>query len=128
MAARFGLREPRVIVAGFSLGAIYASHWIADNPRRFAATVLVEGGYNGWTAGRIRHFVRGCGGPVLAVCGQTVCRNAVKLAEPAFAAAGGTLWLSYEAHAGHTYGGPLSLAVRARWPELLSAALAPCAG
>lgn len=110
-----------MIFTGFSLGAILGARLIQDADLDFNAAVLVEGGYQGWTAAKARALqprVR----QLLFGCGQSECRNSFKYQlGPLFERAGLPARLVADVKAGHTYDEPLASLVAAEWPALLEA-------
>lgn len=106
------------LLLAFSLGAIYAAREIVEHPRAYSAVALIEGGYEGWTVGRVRRFAEGGGKRVLFACAQTVCRNAARAALPLFAKQGAEARLGYAPGAGHTYGGEVAEVVAQHWEWL----------
>lgn len=61
------------LLAGFSLGAIYAARFAVASPRRFPRLYLVEGSHKVWTARNLRRFARGGGKWVVFGCGRKGC-------------------------------------------------------
>lgn len=96
-----------VVYTGFSLGAIQGAKIGARNPQRYPRLILVEGGYDRWTADSAKAFAK-AGKRVLFVCGQKGCQitaaQSVKLLEKA-GAQGRTLLAD---GIGHSYGGPMN--------------------
>lgn len=96
-----------VVYTGFSLGAIQGAKIAARNPERYPRLVLVEGGYDRWTAESAKAFAK-AGKRVLFVCGQKGCQltaaQSVKLLERA-GAQGRTLLAD---GMGHSYGGAMN--------------------
>jgi predicted esterase len=110
-------RSPTVFT-GFSLGAILGARLIEDRELDIGAAVLIEGGYQGWTAAkakslqpRLRHL--------LFACGQTACRNAYRYQLQAlFQRAGIPSTLVADVKAGHTYDEPLASLIANEWEAL----------
>lgn len=78
LAALVALHGERVdpatpLLAGFSLGAIYAARFAAAQPARFPRLYLVEGSHPVWTAKNLRRFATGGGRWVLFGCGRRGC-------------------------------------------------------
>jgi poly(3-hydroxybutyrate) depolymerase len=115
------VRAGRVVFTGFSLGAILGAGLIQAPELDVGAAVLVEGGYRGWTLGkvkalapRVRH--------VLFACGQTDCRNAYRYElGPLFERAALSSSVVADVKAGHTYDDPLAALVQGEWARILSA-------
>lgn len=63
----------RPLLAGFSLGAIYAARFAVAQPARFPRLYLVEGSQRVWTAKNVRRFARGGGQRVVFGCGRKGC-------------------------------------------------------
>jgi predicted esterase len=109
-----------MIFTGFSLGAILGARLIQDPELDFGAAVLIEGGYQGWTAGkakalqpRLRRLLFGCG--------QSECRNAFKYQlGPLFERSGLSASMVADVKAGHTYDDPVASLVAAEWSGLLA--------
>lgn len=118
---RFGkyVDDGPLVFTGFSLGAILGKHFLLQHAKRFPRAVLIEGGYEGWSAGMAKRYREGGGERVLFACGQYACRHAAssvaKLMErqelSARVADGGNI--------GHTYDGRVARAISAEWSWLL---------
>jgi predicted esterase len=105
----------RLVLIGFSLGAILGARMLADPELAIESAVLIEGGYEGWTkAAAERAADAGLGG-VLFACGQTACRNAVRRVSPLLERAGIVPVVVEDLKAGHDYSGSLADQVRARF-------------
>jgi dienelactone hydrolase len=110
-----------IVFTGFSLGAILGASLIGDPELGVGAAVLVEGGYDGWTASKAKALaprVR----RLLFACGQTACRNAYRyrLAK-LFERAGLPSAVVADVKAGHTYDEPVAALVQVEWPAMLGA-------
>lgn len=116
---------------GFSLGAIYGVHALgADEKKRaaygageeppFAYAVLIEGGYQGWYAGRAKQFRADGARGVVFGCGQFACRakaqGLVKLLERADL----RVRVAFGGNVGHTYDGSVAAAVAEQLPAVLA--------
>lgn len=113
------VRPGPVVFTGFSLGAILGASLIADPALDVGAAVLVEGGYQGWTAAKAKALkprVR----RLLFACGQTDCRNAYRYQLASlFARAGLSSSVVADVKAGHTYDDPVAALVQGEWQALL---------
>lgn len=121
LEARHPGRQARgpVLLAGFSLGAIYAARFAVADPKKYPRLYLVEGSHRVWTAANIRRFGRGGGKAVLFGCGQKWCgarsrrickalrRHGVRCAEITVAGLG------------HGYGRPLTTLARPLFTEMI---------
>jgi pimeloyl-ACP methyl ester carboxylesterase len=65
--------EGPLLLAGFSLGAIYSARFAVARPKRFPLLYLVEGSHKVWTPKAIRRFAKGGGQGVLFGCGRKGC-------------------------------------------------------
>jgi pimeloyl-ACP methyl ester carboxylesterase len=65
--------DTRPLLAGFSLGAIYAARFGVARPDRFPRLYLVEGSHKVWTPRNTRRFARGGGKGVVFGCGRRGC-------------------------------------------------------
>lgn len=110
-----------VIFTGFSLGAILGARLIQDPELDIGAAVLTEGGYQGWTAAKVKGLkprVR----RVLFACGQSECRNAYRYQlEGLFQRGELPAAVVADVKAGHTYDDPLAALIASEWPALLGA-------
>lgn len=127
---RFGayLESGATVLVAFSLGAIYASHFVIEHADDFPRLVLIEGGFNGWSRWQVAQFAKHGGERVLIACAQTACRNAAKAAQPAFEKGGVDYRFTYAAGAGHTYDGEVARQVAEQWNWLTGPRAAPDAG
>jgi predicted esterase len=108
-----------MIFTGFSLGAILGARLIQDPELDFGAAVLIEGGYQGWTAAKARALKPRLR-QLLFGCGQSECRNSFKYQlGPMFEKAGLPARAVADVKAGHTYDEPLASLIAAEWPALL---------
>lgn len=110
------------VFTGFSLGAIYGVHILgADEKKRaaygagdeppFSHAVLIEGGYQGWHAGRAKQFRADGGQGVLFGCGQYACRAKSQSVAKLLQRAGLTANVGFGGNVGHTYDGRVAESV-----------------
>ncbi|HYQ18851.1 MAG TPA: hypothetical protein VEQ58_23910 [Polyangiaceae bacterium] len=112
-----------LVFTGFSLGAILGARLIHDQELNVGAAVLVEGGYQGWTASKARSLQPSLRG-LLFACGQTECRNAYRYQlEGLLSRAALPASMVADTKAGHTYDEPVAALVQAEWPRLLQTIL-----
>jgi len=62
-----------LLLAGFSLGAVYAARYAAARPERFPRLYLVEGSHKEWRPEAVRRFATKGGRAVLFGCGRKGC-------------------------------------------------------
>ena len=104
--------EPGVY-AGFSQGATMGALMVIDHGRDFRALVLVEGGFNEWTAKRARRFRETGGDSVALICGGSGCAARAQTSAGILERAGLRARVEHAEGAGHTFLG--SVAERAAW-------------
>lgn len=119
---RFGERvEPQVhILAGFSLGAIYASHFAAADPSRYSRVYIVEGGHKVWTKSNIAKFARLGGRGIILGCGNRGCGRWSKKLCRQFSAVNVPCAEATAPALGHSYTDPLPSLIRPHWRKLFS--------
>lgn len=100
-----------IAYAGFSLGAIFGPAAIARLPRPAELAVMVEGSAAQWTRGAIDTFRRRGGRKILFACGQRGCVVAARAVTPQLQRAGIDARVVYAAGAGHSYNGPVAVAI-----------------
>ncbi|HEX2870185.1 MAG TPA: hypothetical protein VHP33_02990 [Polyangiaceae bacterium] len=109
-----------VVFTGFSLGAILGARLLQDPELDIGAAVLIEGGYAGWSAAKVKALKPRLG-RVLFGCGQSECRNAYRYQlERLFTAAGVPASMVADVKAGHTYDDPVAALVQAEWPAVVA--------
>lgn len=111
--------EGEVLYTGFSLGAIMGVVIASRRPSLYPRLVLVEGGFDRWTAGRARAFADGGGRKVLFVCGQKGCELAARGAAKLLERRGVATRVELVPRQGHSYGGPMNEPIRQAWDWLL---------
>ena len=121
LKARFGDRvdTTTIVYTGFSLGAILGVKIAARRPELYPRLVLVEGGFEEWTAARARAFVAGGGKRVLFLCGQRPCQVTAQHLERELGKLGVAVRVATSPGLGHTYGGPMTELARAELPWLV---------
>lgn len=118
------------VFTGFSLGAIYGVHILgADAGKRatygagdeppFSHAVLVEGGDQGWYAGRVKQFRADGGKGVLFACGQHACRAKSQSVVKRLQRAGLSADVGFLGNVGHTYDGRVAESIAQALPALL---------
>ncbi len=116
---------------GFSLGAIYGVHVLGADAKKRAAfgagqeppfkyAVLIEGGYQGWYAGRAKQFRADGAVGVLFGCGQYACRSKSQGLLKLLARADLRASVAFGGNVGHTYDGKVAAAVAEQLPALLA--------
>ncbi len=110
-------RERPVLVA-FSLGAILGARLLGSPKFDFARAVLIEGGYESWSAARARAL--GPGARLLFACGQAGCMASAGNAAKITARAGVETRVVSGGTAGHTYGDAVARAVGQEWEWLVA--------
>jgi dienelactone hydrolase len=109
-----------VVFTGFSLGAILGARLLQDPELDVGAAVLIEGGYAGWSAAKVKALKPRLG-RLLFACGQSECRNAYRYQlERLFAAQGVPASMVADVKAGHTYDDPVAALVQAEWPAVVA--------
>lgn len=115
------VQEGPIVFTGFSLGAILGVALIQDQELNVGSAVLVEGGYRGWTAAKVRGMKPRLR-RVLFACGQTDCRNAYRYQLAGlFERAGIASSVVADVKAGHTYDEPVAGLIQAEWPSIVEA-------
>ena len=110
----------RVLVSGFSLGAIHLKRIVWDDPTAYTHVLFVEGGHEGWGERRARRHARAGGARLLFVCGQTVCRNGATQAVSLVGLFGGRAAVRFDGSVGHRYSGPVADLISDAVPWFLS--------
>lgn len=109
-----------VVFTGFSLGAILGARLLQDPELGIGAAVLIEGGYAGWSAAKVK-ALKPRFGRLLFACGQTECRNAYRYQlERLFTAQEVSASMVADVKAGHTYDDPVAALVQAEWPAIVA--------
>jgi pimeloyl-ACP methyl ester carboxylesterase len=104
-----------VVLAGFSLGAIYSLELLTEEPRFFSRAVLVEGGADSWTSSRATLFARRGGERLLFVCGQPECRRVAERAAAWTHRAGAESRVLYPGRLGHVLDAKMARAIRSKF-------------
>jgi pimeloyl-ACP methyl ester carboxylesterase len=110
------------LLAGFSLGAIYASRFAVAQPGRYPRLYLVEGAHRVWTPKNIRRFARGGGKAVLFGCGRRGCRAQSRRICRALNRAGVWCGEVTSPGLGHSYTAPLTRLALSLWERLVAGA------
>ena len=108
-----------VVLAGFSLGAIYAARFAVAAPGTFPWLYLVEGSHKVWTPANIRRFARGGGKAVLFGCGQKWCGRATRRICKGLRSRGVRCAEITVPGLGHSYGRPLTIRARPWFAEMM---------
>jgi dienelactone hydrolase len=109
-----------VVFTGFSLGAILGARLLQDPELDVGAAVLIEGGYAGWSAAKVKALKPRLR-RILFGCGQSECRNAYRYQlERLFTAQGVSAAVVADVKAGHTYDDPVAALVQAEWPAIMA--------
>lgn len=106
---------PRVFL-GFSLGAGYGAQLVQGQPDVYPRAVFIEGGVSAWSVSAAKRFVKGGGERLILACGQAGCLTQVNRLGPELTRAGLATEVGGNAHAGHTYDGPVAQAIADKWP------------
>lgn len=114
-----------VVLAGFSLGAIYAARFAVAEPKKYPRLYLVEGSHKVWTAANIRRFGRGGGEAVLFGCGQKWCGAASRRICKALRRHGVQCAEITVPRLGHSYGRPLTTLARPLFSKMILGARRP---
>lgn len=104
-----------VVLAGFSLGAIYGVDLLIEEPSFFSRAVLIEGGADRWTSTQATLFARRGGERMLFVCGQPQCRAVAERAKGWTHRAGAEARLLYPGPLGHVLDGKMARAIQAEF-------------
>jgi pimeloyl-ACP methyl ester carboxylesterase len=104
-----------VVLAGFSLGAVYALELAKEEPSFFSRVVLIEGGASGWTSALATLFARRGGQRVVFVCGQDTCRTQAERAKLWTERAGADAELIVPGAFGHVWDGRMAAGVKKKW-------------
>ncbi len=108
-----------VVLAGFSLGAIYAARFAVAAPKTFPRLYLVEGSHKVWTKANIKRFGRGGGQAVLFGCGQKWCGRATRRICKALRRHGVRCAELTVPGLGHSYGRPLTTRARPLFQRMI---------
>jgi predicted esterase len=117
LRARFGpwIDPGPMIYTGFSLGAIMGVAIASrrNGPERYPRMILVEGGFDRWTAANVKAFVAPGGARrILFACGQAGCAQAAKRAAAQLEKAGVATRVVHGKGVGHSYDGPVAEEVK----------------
>ncbi|MBN1605169.1 MAG: hypothetical protein JW940_00975 [Polyangiaceae bacterium] len=104
-----------VVLAGFSLGAIYALELAKEEPSFFSRVVLIEGGASGWTSAQATLFAQRGGQRLVFVCGQDACRIQAERAKLWTERAGADAELIVPGPFGHVWDGRMAKGVKEKW-------------
>jgi predicted esterase len=94
-----------LMYVGFSRGAFLSVAIIATEPSRFPRAILIEGGQDAWTPGRISYFAAAGGSRILFACGTDVCHGEGNRIATMLKDARVDTRVVYGADAGHAYTG-----------------------
>lgn len=113
LEARHGAYVDRgaIAYAGFSLGAIYGPGVLRRLPRSTELAVMVEGSASQWNRDAIASFRQRGGRRLLFACGQRGCVVDARELLPRLRGAGIDARVVYAAGAGHSYSGPVAIAI-----------------
>lgn len=107
------------VFAGFSLGSLLGVHLLAERGELFPRAILIEGGWDRWTAEHLRAYRDKGGERVLFACGETVCPREAKGAATRLAASGIETDVVVGKGEGHRYGGRVGDAIASSFDWLV---------
>lgn len=90
---------------GYSQGATMGALMLTGHGDIFNRLLLIEGGTEGWTSSRSRHFAAAGGKRVLFACGTRSCSQDAESAAEVMRAVGLDVRVRFAEGAGHSYGG-----------------------
>jgi hypothetical protein len=102
----------RAVYAGFSQGAIMGVPILSRNAAKFPRAVLIEGGYDRWSADFVRLYSKGGGDRVLFACGQPLCARAAERSAKALGKGDVEALVVHGEGEGHSYFGKVADQVR----------------
>lgn len=108
------------VYAGFSQGAIMGAPMVIPSAKRFRRLVLIEGGYEYWSAASARSFAKNGGERVLFVCGTRWCADKSELPAGWLRKAKVDVRIEYASGAGHTPAGEVMDKVHAALPWIFA--------
>ena len=111
------IREEAVVYVGYSQGASMGVLVVAEHGDWWPRLLLVEGGYDSWSALLSKRYAASGGHRVLFVCGTAHCRDRARASASLLERAGVAARLRVASGAGHRPDGPVAAAVRdgLRW-------------
>jgi len=117
LRARFGafMDSGPMLYTGFSLGAIMGVAIASrrTGPERYPRMILVEGGFDRWTAPNVKAWVAGGSGRrILFACGQPGCVQSAKRTAATLEKAGVATRVVHGKGVGHSYDGPVAAEVK----------------
>jgi predicted esterase len=92
----------RIVYTGYSQGATMGALMIPEHGAECPRLVLVEGGFDDWTAARAQTFKKAGGDRVLFACGRQACKTAADRSAAWLKGAGVEAKVVAKAGAGHT--------------------------
>ena len=104
--------EGSVVYVGYSQGASMGVLAVGEHGDWWPRLLLVEGGYDSWSAPLSKRYAASGGHRVLFVCGTPHCRERARASVGLLERAGVTAQLRYANGAGHRPDGPVAAAVR----------------
>jgi hypothetical protein len=119
LSARFPgyVAEGPVVFTGFSLGAILGRAIVRRDPARFPRVLLTEGGSEGWD---FKGFKDRGGQRVLLGCAQAGCAQAAHGVAKQAARLGVEVRVADGGNVGHSYDGPVALAIKGHFAWLVA--------
>jgi predicted esterase len=106
------IREEAIVYVGYSQGASMGVLAVHKHGDWWPRLLLVEGGYDGWTASLSKRYAASGGRRVLFVCGTAHCREHARASVGLLERAGVAAQLRVANGAGHRPDGPVAAAVR----------------
>ncbi len=114
MLQRYGtpISDSSVVYVGYSQGASMGVLAVAERGDWWPRLLLVEGGYDSWSAALSRRYAASGGHRVLFVCGTAHCSKRARASVTLLERAGVAAQLRVANGAGHRPDGPVAAAVR----------------
>ena len=121
--ARYGNRvmDGPIILVGFSLGAVMASHMMREAPSQYPIAILAEGNpLRDWSGTLAKNFADGGGRKVMFACAQMECRHQSFAPVEWFQKAGAQSSMAYAGNVGHIFGPELIETLRSQWDSFVA--------